>query len=288
MNYDRGPLPVRRDSDAPLDLYYWTLKNKALTAVLEQAAKDKEKQEVENRLRRPIAVRVTDYGDGYTEASWGIISSPGKKAPRGQSENRDANIERAARRAKGNLRRKCMAMEADRILTLTFKENVTDWDLAWSCFKSFTRRVNRKLVGFSYVAVPERQKRGSWHFHLAIKGWQDAKMLRALWRKSTPDKQGNIDITRPRTGGAWKRENLVRYLTKYLTKAHKETALFNKKKFSSSRRILVPTFFYTLHNLTVDEAIDVIADEVGILGGAVTGAWWGLNDTGLQGWLSSW
>lgn len=51
-------------------------------------------------------------------------------------------------------------------ITLTFKENITDLDYANKEFNKFIKRVRYIKNDFSYLAVPEFQKRGAVHYHL--------------------------------------------------------------------------------------------------------------------------
>lgn len=53
-------------------------------------------------------------------------------------------------------------------VTLTFRENLRDYDRAVSAFKSFTKRVRRKLDDLRYIATLETQERGAYHFHLIV------------------------------------------------------------------------------------------------------------------------
>lgn len=51
-------------------------------------------------------------------------------------------------------------------ITLTFKENIMDIKLANKKFQNYIRQVKRVFNGFSYIAIPEFQKRGAIHYHL--------------------------------------------------------------------------------------------------------------------------
>lgn len=51
-------------------------------------------------------------------------------------------------------------------LTLTFKENVTDLNIANQEFTKWVRSVKRVKKDFKYFCVPEFQKRGAVHYHL--------------------------------------------------------------------------------------------------------------------------
>ncbi len=145
-------------------------------------------------------------------------------------------------RAKVNLRRKVQSINADRMLTLTFKENLIDIDKAWLCLKYFVKLMNARYGdAFIYVAVPEYQKRGAVHFHLAIHGYFHANSVRKLWQRATGKFGGNIDIASSKkqmSKNSWNPRNIARYLAKYITK--NDSVEFNKKRYSSSRNIPVP------------------------------------------------
>lgn len=51
-------------------------------------------------------------------------------------------------------------------ITLTFKENIIDIKLANKKFQNYVRQVKRVFKEFSYIAIPEFQKRGAIHYHL--------------------------------------------------------------------------------------------------------------------------
>lgn len=50
--------------------------------------------------------------------------------------------------------------------TLTFKENITDLELANRHFNNFIKSIRRLYPDFKYLCVPEFQKRGAVHYHL--------------------------------------------------------------------------------------------------------------------------
>jgi len=109
-----------------------------------------------------------------------------------------------------------MAMGADRLLTLTYRENRTDPAQAWEDWQRFARLCRERFQEFKYVVVPERQKRGAVHFHVALNTYYSVRTLRALWLQVVTE--GNIDITTPRTGGRWQVYKLAGYLSKYIAK----------------------------------------------------------------------
>ena len=200
-------------------------------------------------------VILRDYGDEYVEASWGFSGTGSKgKAKRGKSKDREKNIERCERRAKAEVRRKCMAAGLDHILTLTYRENLEAKEKAYHDFETFIRQVHDKLPDWKYVAVPERQGRGAIHFHVAIKGYQDVSLLRSLWRYVAGD--GNIDVSYRKTtkGIQWKRTKLALYLSKYIGKKEKGTQTrvetdLNERRFRASPGIAIPETVYYLNKV---------------------------------------
>lgn len=156
------------------------------------------------------------------------------------AEPTETNQERVARRAKQRIRWSAKAIGADRLLTLTYRDNQTDLTLAKAHLTKFVSMCRKRWPTFSYVAVPEQQKRGAWHWHLAIKGFVDVDRLRGFWYRAMGYKitwseggkpvlrdvsltPGNVDIATPRSRGrkkrTWQIDRLCAYLSKYMTKA---------------------------------------------------------------------
>jgi hypothetical protein len=63
----------------------------------------------------------------------------------------------AGNKAKQTVRDRCKQIGADRLVTLTYRENLTDRELALKQWKEFTRRL-RKVHAFNYVAGMENQR----------------------------------------------------------------------------------------------------------------------------------
>ena len=110
-----------------------------------------------------IVAQFRDYGQGLVEGGWTHLPNPQnegkKKKKRGESEDREKNMERAIRRAKSQVRRKVLVAGLDYLITLTFKENVDDFTVASRCLVEFVRLVHDKDPEWKYLAVPERQLR---------------------------------------------------------------------------------------------------------------------------------
>lgn len=144
-----------------------------------------------------------------------------RAARRDASDNdigRARSEQEAARRAASTLRRWCVQNVADRGLTLTYApEHATeDMATAWADVNAMRRRL-REHGHDCILIVPERHKSGVIHFHGAIPGWLDHKLLEACWGK------GFVLIKRPKSKRSRsKRERcrmLASYLSKYLSKS---------------------------------------------------------------------
>lgn len=231
-------------------------------------------------------VRVRDYGEGDVEASWGvsILGQKRRRTERGKSKDRPKNIERCNRRARAELRRKCMAAGLDHLLTLTYRENITDLIEARSDFDRFIRKIHEHDADFKYVVVEEIQKRGAIHFHLGVKGFQNVFLLRSIWRSVVGE--GNVDVNyiKSKKGYRWSKARLAMYLAKYIGK-DMESEL-NKKRFRSSQGITIPEKVYYLPFKM--SARDYVLELVKSLGGKVGFVWNSEEGDGLFGWACSW
>lgn len=181
--------------------------------------------------------------------------------------DRAANLARAVRRAKQNIRWLCKVMQADRLFTCTYRNNEEDREKVREDFARFLRLVRtgfkvkhadgsktqyRPIPDWQYVAVLEKQERGSFHIHCGVKGFQYIKTLRAAWYKAIggngdergEDTPGSVNVTAPakRWGSSireWKTEKLAGYLTKYLQKTFDESAT-EKKRYWHAKDLKAP------------------------------------------------
>jgi len=165
-----------------------------------------------------------------------------KRKSESKDEMKWATLFKSVQRAKTKIRRLCLSAQVDRLLTLTFRENVTDLDEAWAVFKYFAKLMRwRFKERWLYVAVPEEQKRGAIHFHLAVKGWYNVNTVRKLWRRACGEREGNIDITDPRKvegKNSWNPRRIANYIAKYISKT--DAVDLNRKRYSSGGQIVVP------------------------------------------------
>lgn len=231
-------------------------------------------------------VRIRDYGDGLCEIGWsfvGIIEVI--KAGRGFSDQRVAHEDRAVRRARSRLRQLILTANANYLLTLTYRENITDFRQTCGDLARFIRRVRRHLPRWVYIAVPENQKRGAWHWHIAVIGRQDVSLLRTCWRGVVGD--GNIDVQRPKSGAANQRLAIVKYLGKYLAKGFDlGNRELNGHRFRASRGIEVPSESIAVPAEQQGKVAEFALDQLRSRAGSVGFSWREGHD--MAGWACSW
>ena len=203
--------------------------------------------------------RVHELGNGHVEVfiaradRFSESSEFRSYSARPQSEIDAANAERAARRAKSEVRRRCKAMGVDSLLTLTYRENQQDEALMKTHLQEFVRRLRRTIPDFIYVAAFERQKRGAWHVHLAVRRVSSHFMqkgvrvksfdvIRAVWRSVAGALGGNIDMQKKRRNSKKTAAQLASYISKYMTKAYAEGEKHSQRYTCS--RFKMPKPFY--------------------------------------------
>ena len=230
-------------------------------------------------------VILRDYGGGLCEVGWSFVPNLLPfKAGRGESEQREQHEDRAVRRARSSLRQRILSVHADHLLTLTYRENVTDYRQASQDLRSFIRQVRTHLPGWVYIAVPERQKRGAWHWHMAVVGRQDVDLLRGCWRHIVGE--GNIDVQRPKRGEN-KRLAIVKYLGKYLAKGFEDGEReLNGHRFRASLGILVPGESVEIPKHLRGAVSAYVLAQLHQRAGNVGFVWVDTQD--MKGWACSW
>lgn len=246
--------------------------------------------------------KVTDYGAGNGELSFWYEEPLGReerrlnqlypllRQPKEISDipvdpDSETNEQRAMRRAKSKARKLAMTMKADRILTLTFRENLIDRYNCDKLFVRFIKLVHEKYPNWKYVSCAEKQKRGAWHYHLAVSGFQDVGFFRQAWLKLT---DGNIDVTSPRTKGDKDKSACIiaSYITKYLNKAFVQNYEFGKQRYRCSQGIVLREAIFWISSQTWRDAIKDASDFLENLYGHVGTVY--LSDDWNSGWFSSW
>ena len=105
-----------------------------------------------------------------------------------------------------------------KFLTLTYKENMTDYARLSGDFDLFKHRLEYHLQEkIKYVCVPEQQKRGAWHLHVLLYcSFLPIDTLKRLWNETQG--QGGFNVKRVQCV-----HNVGKYIGKYVGKDFEET-----------------------------------------------------------------
>lgn len=115
-------------------------------------------------------------------------------------------------------------------VTLTFRENVTDYDTAVSAFKAFTKRMRRAFDELRYIATLESQQRGAYHFHVLVNvaTLQDGlDILLPCWHNGGADVQTVTDV-----------KTTMLYMTKDFMKQTRSHPLCNHRCYFLSQGLI--------------------------------------------------
>lgn len=180
------------------------------------------------------------------------------------------NVDRACRRAARAVRHYVRRLGADHLLTVTYRENMQDFERAKSDWDKFRRYVTARYPEWRYVVVTELQQRGAIHFHAAVKGYQDVAWLRRCWWRVIGEGMGNIDVKGPPKrfaeggGKTWKSSKLSGYLTKYMTKAF-DISLHHAKRYWASQGL--PKVKVSAWYLEAADFAEAIRQTYSLIGG---------------------
>lgn len=160
-------------------------------------------------------------------------------------ERADDSKRSAARRARKMVRWHCKTTGADHMVTFTYRANMTDKDQLKRDWKAFCRLHKARYPEWNPIAVPERQQRGAWHLHVAVKGFQHVNHLRADWRRVVGADNGNIDVTSQRRrwgskSARWDQSKLVGYLCGYVAKSFEDQDAF-QRRYWPTRDLDIPS-----------------------------------------------
>lgn len=164
----------------------------------------------------------------------------------------EADREKAGYRAARKVRELCTEIQVDRLLTLTSRNLLHDYDELVATWKRFMRILESAGAKFDYIAVPELHKNGEhYHIHAAINGFVRADLLRRCWQialggkgdERGKDALGNVDIkqSKRRSPDPFRRAvGIAKYLSKYITKSYMEHHIFNRRRYWYPRTIKLP------------------------------------------------
>lgn len=179
-----------------------------------------------------------EYEGKLREISWGrprkcrieTISN------RGRSLNWERNRISVIKRAKTQIRRMVMHNNLNYMISGTTRECIGDREKFGPMVSEWERRVKHFIPGWETLIVLEKQKRGAYHFHAAVHGWQRLMLMKKLWWDIVGGEgEGFIQVEPPPGGNEgnaqWKIVKLAQYLCKYIDKAVGADHEFDKKTY---------------------------------------------------------
>ena len=179
---------------------------------------------------------LTVAGNVLTEKIYDKCQCVGYKTNRRKPRRELSSEEREENRRRSALRARKMLVDAVNVnfgwarrgfrygdksvkfLTLTYKENMTDYARLSVDFDLFKHRLEYHLrEKIQYVCVPEQQKRGAWHLHvLLFCSFLPIDTLKRLWNETQG--QGGFNVKRVQCV-----HNVGKYIGKYVGKDFEET-----------------------------------------------------------------
>lgn len=196
----------------------------SVTRVFEHPSLGQSPEEHE-RLKRQVVLRRQ-----AGRARSALAVDQGESDPVDHERVRAKSVQRARRRVRHAVKQ----MRATHMLTLTYRENMQDPERLRRDWDRFVRRVRAKYPDWQYVCVREKQERGAWHFHIALRGFQNVLFLRHEWRAVCGD--GNIHVRGPSKRRGWKMGAAARmagYMSKYLGKQFADTCEYERRYWVS-------------------------------------------------------
>lgn len=168
----------------------------------------------------PFVLVTRKYSSGFVERTGYILprsdfAIPGPSRRRSAAEmvaDGGVRAPESVRASRASLRRLAYQLAPDRMLTLTYRENMEDYDQAKKDFTLFRKSFAMRYGASAFIAVPERQKRGAWHFHVALRGYFSIATLRRWW----PHGYARIDYQKRQIKADAVKVGI--YLSKYLGK----------------------------------------------------------------------
>lgn len=137
--------------------------------------------------------------------------------------------------------------------TVTFKKNITDYELAKHEWELFLKRLKYRFGDdIKYIATHEKQKRGAYHFHILTTdiGFVPESEMRAIWGN------GFVKMKKINTECKEEQERVINYILKYITKdIGVEEVDFRPRKIYTSRSLSKPEVKRTISNKSIESII---------------------------------
>jgi len=244
-------------------------------------------------VQRPLVMVELDAPE--TVLQWWREKALKPKSKQDLKDAAERDAERAQRRRKTEIRRRCKALGCDDLLTGTYRGLQTDLALAWAHWEEFVRRVRRYWPDFVAVVGWEEQKRGAWHWHAAVRkvpqrlvnpasgeplrGKANSyNVLRAIWRSVTKEYAGNVFRSpyvrhKERTAS-----RIASYIAKYLTKTKAGVSASGHRLWSASKCVVPRAVRLYFAEESLADLIDLAHDFVSGVGRDLCSAWvapWG-------------
>lgn len=119
-------------------------------------------------------------------------------------------------------------------ITLTYKENITDYKIASRDCKVFMKNIRKKYNSLDYISVIEPQENGKWHFHILLKSNQNLYIPNSIIEKAWG--KGFVKTKRLKHS-----DKIGNYMMAYLTNIElPNSSNLNNKKYIKGARL----YFY--------------------------------------------
>lgn len=208
--------------------------------------------------KRRIYVPMGDWDDPSILADPAVDQSGTLLGEEMAAKARQRALEASAARAKRNCRMRIKASGVGTLLTLTYRENMTDFDRVRRDWAAMLRKMRKLIPGFRAVYAFEQQKRGAWHVHAAVDKLptmfdtvhgpvRSFKLLHPLWHSVVGHDNGNVRVdehnkTRHGLPARYSKKTslakLAGYVSKYLTKDYGE-GVGGRNRWNSTQGIEV-------------------------------------------------
>lgn len=182
------------------------------------------------RAPRKINVQWLD-ADTYVDLNTGEICEASHSETRGD-EMSVPEVRRTLSRMRGLINANFYGDENEKLVTITYHENMTDPVRLQRDLDVFVKRMKRKLGELKYITAVEPQGRGAWHAHMLVKQltsnstYLTEEMVQEIWEHGwIVDVQPLRDV-----------DNVGAYLSAYLSNAPDKRAGTELSKLTGSQR----------------------------------------------------